>query len=168
MTVLHLGRGRPRKPTATKALQGTLRKGRVNPAEPRGTLVAIPDAPADLLTDDERAAWELYRGLVDPLKVATASDLEAFRAMVEDAALLRTLRRSYYVEGGGKPTYVEDTKAGLQLRQRPEPNMIATYRKVMFLHWARWGLTAADRSKVSALTDEKPKEDKLAKFRLSK
>jgi hypothetical protein len=162
--VVQLGGGRPRKPTAQKALAGTLRGDRANPAEPQGQPIAIPEAPPDL-TPFEAAAWADLKALVDPMKVATASDVFAFRAMVEDAGMLAALRKSFN-DSGGDPVYVEDTKAGPQLRMRPEVQAIPTYRKLLFLHMARWGIDPADRSRVSALTEEKPKADKLAKFRL--
>lgn len=160
--VIQLGGGRPRKPTAHKRLAGTLRPSRENPAEPRATPIELPDPPEDL-TDLERAAWVELKALIDPMQIATAADVVAFRAMVEDAGMLATLRKSF-VDAGSEPVSVEETKAGAQLRMRPEVLSIPTYRKLMLLHFVRWGLSPADRQRVSALTDTKPKKDPLAKF----
>lgn len=165
-------RGRPRKPTAQKALAGTLRKDRTNPAEPSGPPTALPEPP-QALTEDERAAWLELKALIDPMQVATAADVYAFRRMVSVAGVLATLTRSYYASpedggAGGKPTYWEDTQAGAQLRQRPEPNMIATFEKALMLHMAQWGISPATRSKVSMLAGEKPKANPVDRFRVVK
>lgn len=166
---VQLGGGRPRKPTAQKALAGTLRPSRENPAEPSLTPAPLPEPPANL-TAFERQAWEDLRRLIDPMQIATAADVYAFRRMVECAGVLSTLRASFYGakknEGKGKPVYAEPTQAGMQLRMRPEINAIPTYEKLMMLHMARWGIDPADRSRVRALKDEAPKVDKVAKFRV--
>src|SRR6185369_2073636 len=97
--VIQLGGGRPRKPTALKKLAGTARKDRENAQEPRLKPVPLPDPPEDL-TKHERAAWLQLRELVDPMQITTAADLVAFRAMVEDAGMLATLRQSFIDSGG--------------------------------------------------------------------
>lgn len=163
-SVVQLGGGRPRKPTSRKAALGTLRKDRINVAEPKLPPVKIPDPP-DTLTEDEKVAWSELAAIVNPLSVATASDLYAFKRMVETAAMLTALRRSF-IEAGGTPVYVEETKGGPQLRMRPEVYAIPTYEKLMLHHFTRWGIDPADRSRVSALTDEKPKTNPIAKFGL--
>ena len=162
--VIQLGGGRPRKPTAHKELAGTLRKSRTNAAEPRLAPIVLPAPPGDL-TDHERAAWVELKALIDPMQVATAADAAAFRAMVEDAGMLAALRRSF-IDSGGQPVVVEQTKAGPQLRMRPEILSIPTFRKLLLLHFARWGIDPADRQRVSVLNAETTKQDPLAKFRL--
>jgi hypothetical protein len=159
-----LGEGRPRKPTAAKKLAGTLRKDRANPDEPQGTPVAMPDAPADL-NKFERAAWDELKRLVDPRQVAIAADVYAFRRMVEVCGMLAALRKSF-ADAKWKPVIAESTKAGVQLRIHPAVQAIPTYEKLAMLHLARWGLSPAERSKVSVLKDGAPKKDKLEKFRL--
>jgi hypothetical protein len=161
---LQLGGGRPRKPTAHKALAGTLRPSRANPAEPQLRAMPIPSPPRDL-TKFERLAWRALKEIVDPMKVGTAADVFAFRSMVEDAGMLASLRKSF-IDSGGQPVYVEETNAGPQLRMRPEVQAIPTYRKLLLLHMARWGIDPADRQKVMTLGDDGPKVDPLAKFRL--
>jgi hypothetical protein len=164
--VLQLGGGRPRKPTSRKALAGTLRSDRVNGAEPTLPPAKIPAPPKDL-KETERKAWVELAALVDPMVIATASDAAAFRKMVEIVAIRASLIRSYYEEGGGVPTYVEDTQSGPQLRMRPEVHAIPTYDKAVLLHFARWGLDPADRSRVSALADGAGKPNALKKFGLA-
>jgi hypothetical protein len=164
--VLQLGGGRPRKPTSRKALAGTLRKDRTNAAEPSLPPSKLPGPPKDL-QDIERKAWLELAALVNPMVIATASDVAAFRKMVEVVAIRAALIQSFYDEGGGVPTYTEDTKAGPQLRMRPEITAIPTYDKAVLLHFARWGLDPADRSRVSSLADGAGRPNPLKKFGLS-
>ena len=163
---VQLGGGRPRKPTAVKRLAGTARKGRENPAEPQLEPVALPGPPKDL-TAHERAAWIELKALIDPMQIATAADVAAFRSMVEDAGMLAALRQSF-IDAGAEPVYSEDTKAGAQLRMRPEVLSIPTYKKLLLLHFARWGIDPADRQRVSFLKPETRSADPLAKFRVVK
>ena len=163
---IQLGGGRPRKPTTLKKLAGTQRKDRLNTAEPRLAPISLPDPPAGL-TPHERAAWAELKDLVDPMAIATAADVVAFRAMVETAGMLADLRKSY-VEAGAEPVIVEETKAGAQLRTRPEVLSIPTYQKLLMLHFARWGLAPADRQRVSALKPVVEQRDPLSKFRVVK
>lgn len=163
-TLLRLGEGGTRIPDEVKKLKGTLRKHRVNATKPALPPIQIP-SPSPDATDDERAAWIELASLVNPLKVTTASDLYAFRRMVETAAMLAALRRSLR-DSGGAPVYELVTKSGVQLLLRPEVNAIPTYEKLMLHHFARWGIDPADRSRVTALADEKPKTNPIAKFGL--
>ena len=163
VVALGLG-GHNRKPSRLKELAGTQRADRINPAEPTLPAVMIPAPPADL-SDDERVAWGELAVLVDPMRIATASDLAAFRVMVEDVAVRASLLRSYR-DDGSRPVYVEDTKAGAQLRLRPEVPQLTAYSKLVLLHFARWGLDPADRSRVAALADGNEKPNPLAKFGL--
>lgn len=161
-SITQLGGGRPRKPTSAKALAGTLQKCRTNPAEPLSEPIDIPDPPVEL-TSHEQVMWLELRALVGPMRITAAADLYAFRSMVEDAAMLRALRDSL---GANDPIYEAVSKFGSQLKARPEVAAIPVYRKLMFLHMARWGINPADRSRVSVLADTEPAEDPLKDFRV--
>ena len=161
---LAVASGGTRKPTKLKELSGTNRKDRANPREPKLQPVPIGEPPEDL-TEFEMAAWVELRVVVDPMTIATAADLTAFRQMVEDVGMLASLRKSF-IDAGGLPVYSEMTKTGEQLRMRPEVYSIPTYRKLVLLHFARWGLTPADRARVSTLSDDLPKTNPIAKFGL--
>jgi hypothetical protein len=156
--------GAPRKPTAQKALTGTLRADRVNAREPDMPAVALP-TPPDGLSDHEREAWVELASVIDPMQIATASDRVAFRLFVEAVGMLATLRQSFS-DAGGSPVYEVVTKSGVQLATRPEVVQIATYQKLCLLHAVRWGLSPADRSRVSALSGSAGGNDPLARWRL--
>ena len=68
-------RGRPPKPTALKALAGTLRPHRANAAEPRPK-VGTPRPPTDL-AEHARAQWDYYAPILAGCKVLTLADREA-------------------------------------------------------------------------------------------
>lgn len=146
------GGGRPRKPTALKVLARTDHPGRINAAEPRLDPVSILE-PIKGLSISERRAWVELAGLVNPTRVATAADLTAFRLMVEAVAMVADLRASLR-KAKGQLVYKEFTKSGPQLRQRPEIVLIEKYQKLAMYHLARWGLTPADRSRVSSLAED--------------
>lgn len=152
--------GRPRKPTALKELAGTARKDRANVAEPRLQPCPIPPPPDDL-TPTEREAWLELAAVVDPMRIATRADLEAFRQMVLAVAIVADARAS--LRAAGTVVLEEQTKAGTQVRARPEINIIATYQKLVLYHFSRWGLTPSDRSRVSSLAEE-VRDDPLAEF----
>lgn len=145
------GGGRPRTPTALKDLRRTARADRANAAEPRSDPVTILE-PIRGLSVNERRAWVELSALVNPTRVATAADLTAFRLMVEAVGVLADLRASLR-KAKGALVYTERTKSGPQLRQRPEIALIEKYQKLAMYHLARWGLTPADRSRVSALAE---------------
>lgn len=147
--------GRPRKPTQLKVLTGTARADRLNPREPKAAAVDIPPPPSGL-TRDERESWLELKAVVDPMRVATAADVVAFREMVGTLGILRALRRSL-----AKGKIAED---GLV---RPEVSAIAVYTKLMHAHLARWGLTPADRARVAALEADKGAGSPLDQFRLA-
>jgi phage terminase small subunit len=82
--------GRPRIPTAIKALKGTLVKVRENSDEPRPRAVVVP-APPDTLSDLEKHFWSRLKAAVEPLNVFTPGDLEGFEAMVRVRARFETV-----------------------------------------------------------------------------
>ena len=68
-----MARGNPKKPTALKQIQGTLRPDRTNPNEPTPT-GPLPDAPPAHLTPAEQEAWASLVGIIPP-GVAMNSDI---------------------------------------------------------------------------------------------
>src|SRR5215213_8436569 len=81
---------RPRKPTALKALQGTLRKHRENGAEPTPERSALP-APSHL-SEPTQAAWRELVDIADGMGVLTDGDPIALEGMAGALADLRAAR----------------------------------------------------------------------------
>ena len=130
----------PALPDSLKAARGTLKKSRVNQAQPRLDPTLLP-APPDHLAADEKAAWVRLAAVIDPMRVATAADVECFTVLVFSVALAHRVARS--------------KKAG-------------TVEKVTAYKHARsamtdFGISPSSRAKVSAApaTD---KHDPLAEF----
>jgi phage terminase small subunit len=157
--------GRPRKPTFVKALQGTLAPTRTNLREPRLSPATIPEPPADL-SDFERKAWTELAAVINPMQIATASDLYAFRLFVQAAGVLASLRQSLREHAGGMPIHAMPTRSGEQVVARPEVDQIAKFQKLCLLHLVRWGLSPSDRSRVTALSGNDSGGDPLAWWRL--
>src|SRR5215213_7942443 len=167
--------GNPRKPTALKELQGTFRKDRANPSEPRPHRV-IPQPPSHL-SASVKAAWRELADIADGLGVLTEGDPAALEAMAGAFADLRAARASldapleiksrdgntlamakagerYYWTGG----------RGMPVRRvRPEIADIADADR-RFLAWCqRFGMSPADRARVS-VAEKKDEDDPWAVF----
>jgi phage terminase small subunit len=143
--------GRPRKPRALKLVQGTDRPDRANAAAPAPRAAPLPRPPADLNAREQRA-WAQLAELVDPLRVVTAADIVAFRQMAVCIAMIDQAR-SELKEHKWRTDYEVHTEFGTSYRKRPQVETIATYQKLLFAELGRFGLTPADREKVSAITE---------------
>jgi P27 family predicted phage terminase small subunit len=132
-----------------KELAGTQRKGRSNPREPRGAPAALPPPPKKA-SEKVRAAWKRLAAIVDPVRVATAQDVVAFGEMTRAYAIVLDAQQSLD-DAGGSPVYECMTQFGVTLKARPEIGIIAQYEKIIAYWFSRFGLTPADRSRVSQL-----------------
>jgi hypothetical protein len=131
---------RPRTPTAMKHLKGTAQPCRLNPSEPRPTAIDVPPMPGHL-PDTWRETWDRMAGAAAGLRCLTASDLPALEQLVGVAVEVEKLARS-------RASTVKARKALVDLM-------------------ARFGLTPADRSRVSAVEAPAPSElDEFAPPRL--
>jgi P27 family predicted phage terminase small subunit len=144
--------GRPRKPRALKLVQGTDRPDRANMRAPMPASVPLPPAPKDL-TAHEKRSWKLLAALVDPLRIAAAADVVAFREMVRCHGIISQAAAELRASGG-KLTYEVMTESGLSFRKRPELELIATFTKLLDAKLARFGLTPAEREKVTKIGDD--------------
>ncbi len=84
-----------RKPTALKLLEGTARKDRMNPTEPKPPpLSAIPEPPRFMrLTGAARRAWRDLAGRTIALGVLSEADLPALASLCRDFEDWETARR---------------------------------------------------------------------------
>lgn len=139
-------RGRPRKPTDIKELQGTAQSCRLNPAEPTPT-AGVPEMPAGL-DEFAAAAWGELADILTGMRVLTKADRHALELCAQAI-------------GDHRRACVE-----LQALDAEQPEDFAQRRKQWTaerndankraLTWlAHFGLTPADRSRVSVLGEEK-------------
>lgn len=155
--------GRPRKPRALKLVQGTDRPDRANKKAPAGAPCPVGDPPDDL-NEFAQLAWRSLGELVDPLKVVTRADLVAFRQLAVVLGILEQAREA--LDDAGELTFVVSTETGEVIRKRPEVEILATYQRILDAKLARFGLTPAEREKVSGI-DEGAAADPLDEFAAS-
>jgi P27 family predicted phage terminase small subunit len=152
--------GRPPLPTKVKALRGTLRQHRVNPAEP----MPSPGAPSmpPTLPMPARPAWRWLVRLLTSMKIITRVDgpvvLLAACRLTDYQALSRDL------ELNGR-TYSTTTATGsTMLRQRPEVALRdAAWRDAMAA-LVQLGLTPSSRSRVSKIANPETPEGELESY----
>ena len=149
--------GRPRKPTHLKLVAGTAQPCRTNKAEPRPAR-ARPSPPS-YLTDRAKVAWGAVTVLLDGMGVLTEADgiaLEGLCSAYADMQDARTSLASAVRHGDkdlaapGALTYVTEGKAGPMIRSRPELALIADADRRVAMWLTKFGLTPADRSRVSS------------------
>ncbi len=151
MAVVSLTGGRPPKPGALKKAQGTARKDRQRRAPASSSpLERIPPPPRDL-APGEVAAWRELARLISPLKVTTAADMVAFRQMAVTLAVIESAREAIQKHG---LIFAVETESGTVVRKRPEVEIMIAYKKQLAVELSRFGLTPADRERVSALGDD--------------
>ena len=142
--------GRPPKPHALKALEGTARKDRTNAAQPAGTPLEALQMPEGL-TDRERAGWAELAAVVLPMRVVTAGDLPAFRQLVYTWAVAEEARETVNREG---QFFTVTTESGQVHRKHPAVEVLFSAQKQLSVALSRFGLTPADRQRVSVLGSE--------------
>lgn len=151
---------RNRTPTALKIVKGTDQPCRTNKAEPKPE-VGIPECP-EHLPEAVKAAWPLIGGVLERMGVLTLSDALALEGLCSTYMELRTARASLQENGGGSLTYECVTEGGAKMyRPHPEVAMIADLDRRYQSWLGKFGLTPADRSKVSAIakTEKDPWAD---------
>lgn len=154
------GGGRPRTPDALKKLKGTLQPCRVNKRAPKVDAKNLPPPPP-YFSEGEKVAWRYLAKLIDPLRVAAPADVVAFEQLVISYAIVAEARAQ--LRESDRLTVVEETNAGSTEKARPELAVLLNFKKQLSVELARFGLTPADRTKVSA-SAETPTADPLDEF----
>jgi P27 family predicted phage terminase small subunit len=127
----------------------------MNPNEPKPAL-AIPDAPVHL-SDKAAEVWPIFAANILGMKVLSEVDWSGLEQLCECYAQLRAAREA--VKAYGSLTYTTQSENGTMYRPYPEVAIIADCDRRLAMWLAKFGLTPADRSKVSAHTengDESP------------
>lgn len=161
-----IGSTKARVPTPLKLLKGSLNPSRENKRAPK-VRARVPPAP-EHLDVEERTAWQRFARILSPLKVCASEDFAALESLVTtwvQAQRLRAqLRRD--AEGGDKDLTYETTNAMGGEMQRIKAAVTALNEVDRRLKdWlGRFGLTPADRGRVSADTNGKDPKDPEAEF----
>lgn len=153
---------RPRTPTHLKLVRGTARPDRTPASEPKPRRER--PSPPSHLSDRGKAAWAEVALLTDRMGVLTEADLIALEGLAETVADLRAARASLatpMISTNAKGEQTTIAKAGERYywsgpmrRSRPELSDIADLERRLALWCSRFGLSPADRSRVSAAPAE--------------
>lgn len=149
------GPGAPRKPSALKDLEGTTRKDRTNPNEPKPVMLeATTPVPAWLKGDRQAtAAWEAVLPMLVGMRVATIADQLSIGLLCE--AMGRFLACRDVVRKKGRTYTVKMGTGSIAYRERPEVRMMETAWQQVRGIMGEFGLTPSARTRVST-TDPGP------------
>lgn len=135
--------GPKKKPTKTKILQGTLNVSRINPNEPEPDC-KIPDPP-DHLSKEALAEWNRIAPELDKMGLISEVDMASFAAYCQAYgrwAVAETLLN----ESEGLTI---ETMQG-NIIQNPLVGIANVAMEMMRKHLANFGMSPADRAKVSS------------------
>lgn len=163
--------GRPPKPTALKALEGTARPDRANPDEPAPPLLEVGAQPPAWLRDRRaRAYWRELVPILSDARMLAMTDTTALVILAKAYGRWRAYED--FLEANGE-TYdsksapargtavAPDEEAGpavppvasstQMLRPRPEVAMRDKAEDRLVLLLGKFGMTPSDRTRVAAL-----------------
>ena len=152
--------GRPAKPTALKALQGTARPDRINPHEPQPPVIVEAHPPA-WLKGRGRKAWRELAGMLGDMRILTVPDQPALSLLCDAYGEYIEARAVVQREG---MTYESKTMNGSIVRRRPEVEIAADAWRRTAAMLQQFGLTPSARAKVSAAPEGVPDDPLEAMF----
>ena len=154
------GPGRKKTPTNLKVLQGTNRKDRQNPNEPKVDAVAVMKPPAYLNATAKTAFRELVKLVgADGMNVLAEADRAALGMLCDQYSIYREARKEVRKEG---LTFTTVGRNGEQIKQRPEVQIMNNAWDRVAKMLVEFGCTPSARSKVNEV--EKQEKDMFAEF----
>jgi P27 family predicted phage terminase small subunit len=151
--------GAPRKPTALKVVNGTARKGRDNPDEPKPEVCEL--ACPDYLPEHAAAEWRRIVPELVILGLLSAVDRVALEGYCFNYHRWREAEEVIEEEG-----LTMCTPQGFEM-QRPEVSIGNQARKQCLEFLREFGLSPASRGKVRA-TPKSPAEDAMERLKRKK
>ena len=152
-------KGRKRKPTYLKLIQGNRGKRPLNKKEPKPPR-GIP-SPPEHLTKKVMLAWGLIAAKLDKMGVLTIADAWALEQLAENYEEILTLRKT--VRRTRFQTVVTATGSKRKVHH-PAWQQLADTEKRFRAMMEQFGLTPASRSKVNADPDDEKEKDPAAKY----
>jgi P27 family predicted phage terminase small subunit len=147
---------RPRTPAALKLVKGTAQPCRTNKKEPKPRRV-IP-SPPEHLSESAKVAWGKATVILDRMAVLTEADGIALEEVCETYAELIECRRILRESPEGR-VYGSDTDNGIILRPNPIVVQIADASRRLGMWLTKFGMTPADRSRVSSVGEDDGAKD---------
>jgi phage terminase small subunit len=158
--------GRPRKPTALHAIDGTTPWAYAatdRKSEPQLIPVTL-EAPEDL-DETEKSWFSHFAEVVGEMKITTQDDKDALEALACCMARVQSLRSFFRNLRKTDPDDVETYTDMIGTRKvRPEMRVLQDQEHVLLQLLGRFGLTPSDRSRVKDLTKAFGKPDKQDEF----
>ena len=151
---------RPRIPTARKELTGTLQKCRTNPDEPQPE-PGVPDPDLAHLTPTGQALWPQFAKILGDLGILTVADGVGLTMLVEAFAEVVDARQELqdFTQKEGSVYYESIGKDGnVMIRAHPALARLSDADRRFGFWCGKFGLTPADRSKVSGQVQPKKNE----------
>lgn len=146
---------RPRKPTALKVVQGTSRKDRTNPNEPK-VKTSIPSCPSHLNADAKRE-WKRITKELEKMNLVSEFDRSALAAYCQAYGTWVEAERGIKQDGmiSITPNGLPVQSAWVQIKNKA--------LEQLHKYSTEFGFTPASRSKVSVVEKE-TENDPLEKF----
>ena len=166
--------GRPTKPTALKALQGTLQPCRTNKREPKPK-VELARCPHNLKGTDG-GAWLKLGKKLELMKVITGMDEMAFELLCGTYAEYIGARGALWVEDVSRPgKYIydpmyevsitnKDGSTSEYMKTRPEVAIVSDCWRRLEKMLSNFGLTPSSRSKVQTVGGDDDKTNPFDKI----
>ena len=140
----------PRKPTNLKILHGD-RGDRINRDEPMPTTESIE--PPFELSERARRVWDRIVPSMTSQKVLTDWDVDQLAVFCDAAAMYQECRGLLVSEQNDEmPRFIEKGSAGGRIKS-PYWQMMRDCQAMMTAVGSRYGLTPADRTKLTTDTD---------------
>ena len=138
-------RGRPRKPTALKVLQGTFRKDRANPNEPQPAVGSVL-APSHL-SQEEREVWQVTVRVLQEMRVFTQADAGMLSRYCELSCL-----------------WQETKKNALMLPTSKTVSLLLKISVELRSIEVQFGMSPSSRSRVHTIPHDDKPQSKLSKY----
>lgn len=148
--------GRPRKPDAEKAAQGTLQPCRSLKKLAESTAPKLTAAPPTGLTKEARAAWKVAIESA-PEGLLTVMDFTVLERWARNYALYRKLAKAVDHDG----TVLEVTKddGTVEVKQNPDMKNLIAVQGVLANCERELGFTPASRARVNSLRPKEKDDD---------
>lgn len=153
--------GRPRKPDAVKAAQGTLQPCRSLERLAKTSTPALTPTPPVGLTKEARLAWKVAIESA-PKGLLVATDFTVIERWARNYALYRKLAKA--VDHDGTVIEIPKEDGSVDLKQHPNVKSLIAVQQVLAACERELGFTPASRARVRPAQAEEEEKDEFESF----
>lgn len=153
--------GRPRKPDAVKAAQGTLQPCRSLSKQAATTTPTLSPTPPVGLTKEARAAWKIAIEAAPP-GLLVVTDFTVLERWARNYALYRKLAKD--VDHDGTTIEVMKADGSTELKQHPNVKSLIAVQGVLAACERELGFTPASRARAQGGTAKEEEKDDFTDF----